>query len=99
MKNLTISLSLLLLVCLFSCKKEISEPETVAKIKVNVLQKSLDKDNFNKTIFPLVKDLYEKDSVKYKMINHIANKAKTQNDPKIFERNLNNLKEELKYVK
>lgn len=99
MKNLTIPLSLLLLVCLFSCKKEISEPETVAKIKVNVLQKSLDKDNFNKTIFPLVKDLYEKDSIKYKMINHIANKAKTQNDPKIFEMNLNNLKEELKYVK
>ena len=99
MKNYTLSLSLLILVSLFSCKKEVSEPETVAKIKVNVLQKNISTENFNKTIYPLVQELYEKDSVKYKLIHHIAEKAKTQKNDKILKMNLENLKEELKYVK
>lgn len=99
MKNYTLSLSLLLLVSLFSCKKEVSEPETVAKIKVNVLQKSINNADFNKNIYPLVQELYEKDSIKYKLIHHIAEKAKTQKDKEILKMNLENLKEELKYVK
>lgn len=99
MKNYTLSLSLLLLVSLFSCKKEVSEPETVAKIKVNVLQKSISNADFNKNIYPLVQELYEKDSIKYKLIHHIAEKAKSQKDKEILKMNLENLKEELKYVK
>lgn len=99
MKNNSLLLSLLLIVTLFSCKKEVSEPETIAKIKVNVLQKSIDKENFNKTIYPLVQELYEKDSIKYKLIHHIAEKAKSQENKEILKMNLENLKAELKYVK
>jgi predicted component of type VI protein secretion system len=99
MKKALPLLSLILLVCLSSCKKEASEPETIAKIKVNVLQKSINNADFNKNIYPLVQELYEKDSLKYKLIHHIAEKAKTQKEKEILKMNLENLKEELKYLK
>lgn len=100
MKNFKLLLSLLLLVCLFSCKKEISEPETIKNIKtLVVVDKPLSKEIFDKDVFPLVAQLYEQDSVKYKMINHIANKAKLEKNKEIYKMNLANLKEELKYVK
>lgn len=99
MKNYSLLLSLLLIVFLFSCKKEVSEPETIAKIKVNVLQKSISNADFNKNIYPLVQELYEKDSIKYKLIHHIAEKAKIQKNKEILKMNLNNLKEELEFAK
>lgn len=100
MKNFKLLLSLLLLVCLFYCKKEISEPETIKNIKtLVVVDKPLSKEIFDKDVFPMIAKLYEQDSVKYKIINHIANKAKLEKNKEIYKMNLANLKEELKYVK
>lgn len=87
------------MLCIFSCKKNLSEPEMVIKIKETVSQKNINKENFAKTIFPLVQELYKRDSVKYNMINHIAKKANIQNDKAIYKINLDNLKDELKYIK
>ena len=100
MKNFTFTVCLLGCVLLVSCKKEVNEPETIKNIKtLVVVDKPLSKEIFDKDVFPLVAQLYEKDSVKYKMINHIANKAKLEKNKEIFKMNLANLKEELKYVK
>lgn len=100
MKKFT-SCSFIIFSLLFiSCKKEINEPETIKNIKtLVVVEKPLSKEIFDKDVFPLVAQLYEQDSVKYKMINHIANKAKLEKNKEIYKMNLANLKEELKYVK
>ena len=100
MKNFTFTVCLLGCVLLVSCKKEVNEPETIKNIKtLVVVDKPLSKEIFDKDVFPLVAQLYEQDSVKYKMINHIANKAKLEKDKEIYKMNLANLKEELKSVK
>ena len=100
MKNFTFTVGLLGCVLLVSCKKEVNEPETIKNIKtLVVVDKPLSKEIFDKDVFPLVAQLYEQDSVKYKMINHIANKAKLEKNKEIYKMNLANLKEELKYVK
>ena len=100
MKNFTFTVCLLGCVLLVSCKKEVNEPETIKNIKtLVVVEKPLSKEIFVKDVFPLVTQLYQQDSVKYKMINHIANKAKLEKNKEIFKMNLANLKEELKYVK
>ena len=100
MKNFTFTVCLLGCVLLVSCKKEVNEPETIKNIKtLVVVEKPLSKEIFDKDVFPLVAQLYEQDSVKYKMINHIANKAKLEKNKEIYKMNLDNLKEELKYVK
>ena len=100
MKNFTFTVCLLGCVLLVSCKKEVNEPETIKNLKtLVVVEKPLPKEIFDKDVFPLVAQLYEQDSVKYKMINHIANKAKLEKNKEIFKMNLANLKEELKYVK
>ena len=100
MKNFTFTVCLLGCVTLISCKKEVNEPETIKNIKtLVVVDKPLSKEIFDKDVFPLVAQLYEQDSVKYKMINHIANKAKLEKNKEIYKMNLANLKEELKYVK
>ena len=100
MKNFTFTVCLLGCVLLVSCKKEVNEPETIKNIKtLVVVEKPLSKEIFDKDVFPLVAKLYEQDSVKYKMINHIANKAKLEKNKEIYKMNLANLKDELKYVK
>ena len=100
MKNFTFTVCLLGCVLLVSCKKEVNEPETIKNIKtLVVVEKPLSKEIFVKDVFPLVTQLYQQDSVKYKMINHIANKAKLEKNKEIYKMNLANLKEELKYVK
>ncbi len=100
MKNFKITVYLLGCLFLVSCKKEVNEPETIKNIKtLVVVDKPLSKEIFDKDVFPLVAQLYEQDSVKYKMINHIANKAKLEKNKEIYKMNLANLKEELKYVK
>ncbi len=100
MKNFTFTVCLLGCVLLVFCKKEVNEPETIKNIKtLVVVEKPVSKEIFDKDVFPLVAQLYEQDSVKYKMINHIANKAKLEKNKEIYKMNLANLKEELKYVK
>ena len=86
-----------LVVFCFSCKKEINESEAISEIKTNI-STNINKEDFNKNTLPLIEELVKKDSVKYKMIQHIANKAKMQNNKEIFKLNLQNLSEELKYV-
>lgn len=83
----------------FSCKKEINQPETIKTIKFLVTNKSLTREKIEKEVSPLITKLYEQDSVKYRMINHISNKAKLQTNKTVFLMNMENLKEELKYVK
>ena len=85
MKNFTFTVCLLGCVLLVSCKKEVNEPETIKNIKtLVVVEKPLSKEIFDKDVFPLVAQLYEQDSVKYKMINHIANKAKLEKNKEIM---------------
>lgn len=98
MKKITLSIVVLSCVFFVGCKKEVNEPENMKNIKSLVLiKKPVSKDVFDKDVFPLISELYAKDSVKYKMINHIANKAKVEKNTEIFNQNVSNLKEELKY--
>lgn len=99
MKNLKLLLSIALVISFISCKKEVSEKENLKTIKSNVAKKDIDKENFEKEVLPLVQELYEKDSVKYSMINHIAKKAQKEKNKEIFKMNVANLKDELKYYK
>jgi hypothetical protein len=88
------------ILCLTACKKdkkEISEKENLKTIKTIVLKKNIEKSNFNIEVLPLVQELYEKDSVKYSMLNHIAKKAAQEKNKEIFKLNVANLKDELKY--
>lgn len=100
MKKFSFAICLFGTVLFFSCKKEVNEPETIKNIKtLIVVDKPISKEIFDKDVFPMVAQLYEQDSVKYKMINHIANKAKLEKNKEIYKMNLANLKDELKYVK
>lgn len=99
MKNLKLILSLALVISFISCKKEVSEKENLQSIKTTVVKKDIDKETFEKEVLPLVQQLYEKDSVKYSLINHIAKKAQKEKNKEIFKMNVANLKDELKYYK
>lgn len=100
MKNLKLLLPFVFILFIVSCKKEkkeISEKENLKIIKTSVLKKNIEKANFNKEVLPLVQELYEKDSVKYSMLNHIAKKASKEKNKEIYKLNVANLKDELKY--
>lgn len=100
MKNLKLLLPFAFIFFIVSCKKEkkeISEKENLKIITTTLLKKNIEKENFNKEVLPLVKELYEKDSVKYSMLNHIAKKASKEKNKEIFKLNAANLKDELKY--
>lgn len=99
MKNLKLILSLALVISFISCKKEVSEKENLQSIKTTVVKKDIDKETFEKEVLPLVQQLYEKDSVKYSLINHIAQKAQKEKNKEIFKMNVANLKDELAYYK
>jgi 3-polyprenyl-4-hydroxybenzoate decarboxylase len=97
MRKLKLPIALFSILCLISCKKEVSEKENIELIKTSVFKKNIEKDNFNKDILPLIQELYEKDSAKYIMLNHIAKKASQEKNKEVFKMNLTNLKDELKY--
>lgn len=82
-----------------SCKKEISEPEAIKEINSLVSKKNVSKESFEKDILPVVNDLFEADSVKFRMINHIALKAKKETNKAVFQLQMQNLKDEMKFVK
>lgn len=100
MKNLKLLFPFMLILIMISCqkeKKQVSEKENLKIIKSTVLKKNIEKANFNKEVLPLVQELYEKDSVKYSMLNHIAKKASKEMNKEIYKLNVANLKDELKY--
>lgn len=97
MRNLKLLISFMLLSLFFSCKKEISESENIKSVKSIVIKHEVDKIKFQDEVFPLIQELYEKDSVKYSMLNHIAKKASKEKNVEIFKLNVANLKEELKF--
>lgn len=99
MKNLKLLLSIALVISFISCKKEVSEKDNLKSIKSSVTKKDIDKEIFEKEVLPKVQELYEKDSVKYSLINHIAKKAQKEKNKEIFKMNVANLKDELKYYK
>jgi ribosomal protein L20 len=92
------------LLCCFSlifvsCKKEVDEKKSLKTIEFVVKQKKVSKENFKKTVLPVINDLYEKDSVKYRILNHIAKKAAIEKNPKIFSIQLNDMKSEMEFIK
>lgn len=97
MKTLKLLISFMLLSFFISCKKEISEKENLKSIKSIVLKHEVQKSQFNQDVYPLIKELYEKDSVKYSMLNHIATKAHKEKNKSIYKINMTNLKDELKF--
>lgn len=93
-------LLILSLIAIFlSCKEEKTEKKVVEEFKASVTNTKNSKDEFDKEIYPKVKELYAMNKKKYSLINNIAEKAKKQKDKKIFEANLKDLKNELKYIK
>lgn len=99
MKKITSCAFILFFISFISCKKEVNQGETVKEIKTLVTSEKVTKDEFNTKILPRVEELYQEDSVKYRMINHIANKAKKEKNKTVFKENVKNLKDELKFIK
>lgn len=100
MKKLTTPfLSTLIMMCLFSCKKELTQTEAIKEIKNLTSKKNVSKQSFEKNILPIVNELYLKDSVKFKMINYIAEKAKKETNKAVFKMQVKNLKEEMNFIK
>jgi ribosomal protein L3 len=92
------------LLCCFSlifvsCKKEVDEKKSLKTIEFVVKQKKVSKENFKENVLPVINDLYEKDSVKYRILNHIAKKASIEKNPKIFSIQLNDMKSEMEFIK
>jgi ribosomal protein L3 len=83
----------------FSCKKEVNEKKSLQIIQNVVLEKKITKEKFNSEVLPEIKSLYEKDSVKYRILNHIAKKASIEKNPKIFSIQLNDMKSEMEFIK
>lgn len=99
MKKIYVCLTSLFLLGLTACKKELSEPEAVQKITSLVSKKNISKQIFTNELLPLVNDLYKKDSIKFRIIHHIALKAQTEKNNEIFELQVKNIKDEMKYIK
>lgn len=103
MKNLNTKPLLIALLCsmLFvtSCKKEVDEKENVKSIKQIVVQKTISKEKFKQELLPVIKELYEKDPKKYRILNNIAEKALKEKNQKIFEMQVNDIRNEMKFIK
>jgi hypothetical protein len=99
MKKIFICLTSLFLFSLTACKKKKSESEAVQKINSLVSEEKISKQIFTNELLPLVNDLYEHDSLKYRIIHHIALKAEKEKRKDIFEAQVKNLKAEMKFIK
>lgn len=99
MKKTGLFLATLLLISLTACKKELSQPEAQAKITSLASQKNFSREAFEKELLPIVNDLYEQDSVKYRIIHHIALKAQKEKSKDIFELQVKSLKDEMKFLR
>lgn len=99
MKKIYVCLTSLFLFSLTACKKELSEPEAVQKITSLVSKKNISKQIFTEELLPMVNDLYKKDSIKFRIIHHIALKAQIEKNNEIFELQIKNIKDEMKYIK
>lgn len=97
MKKYTLCLLLMSSLTFVSCKK-FDEKESVKEVNEMIKPKKVSKKNFDENIFPLVDELYKSDTVKYKMINHIATKAKNEKNEELYKLNLQNLKDEMKFI-
>lgn len=87
------------LLILTSCKKEVDEKQNVKSIKEIVVQKTISKEKFKQELVPKIKELYEKDPVKYRILNHIAEKALKEKNNKIFNMQVSDIRSEMKYIK
>ena len=98
MKRTYIYLAGLILCSLSACKKELTQKQAVEKITLLASQKKITKQNFTEELLPIVNDLYAKDSIKFRIIHHIALKAQKEKRNDIFEAQVKNIKNEMKYI-
>jgi uncharacterized membrane protein len=98
MKKSYIYLAALFLFGLTACKKELTQPEAIEKINTLSSQKTLSREDFENELLPTVNDLYEKDSLKYRIIHHIAMKAQQEKEKKLFDAQVKSLQAEMKFV-
>lgn len=80
-------------------QKELTEKELITEVKLATKDSIIDKVKFQKEILPIVRNLKEKDSTKYFMITHIAEKLEKEKNPEILQLNYNDLRGELKLIK
>lgn len=95
-------LYIILTVTIISCakeKKEFSEAELISDIKVLTNDSIILREKFINEVLPAINELELRDSVKYVMINHIAEKLKNEKDKEIFQLNYNDFRSELKLIK
>jgi hypothetical protein len=97
--TLLIFVSIVSLLLVTSCKKEVNEKQSVKSIKEIVVQKTISKEKFKEELVPKIKELYEKDPKKYRILNNIAEKALSEKNPKIFNMQVSDIRSEMKYIK
>ncbi len=97
--TLLIFVSLFSLLLNTSCKKEVNEKQNVKSIKEIVVQKTISKEKFKQELVPKIKELYAKNPKKYRILNHIAEKALAEKNPKIFNMQVSDIRSEMKYIK
>jgi len=97
MKKFIFPFCLTMVLCFSSCKKEVDQKKNLTEINSLTISKEIDKTVFTNEILPRVKELYEQDSVQYRIINNIAMKAVTEKNKEIYNIQVQNLKDELKY--
>lgn len=93
------ALLLAIFISFTSCKKEVNEKENLKSIKQIVVQKTISKEKFQAELLPVIKELYAKDPKKYRILNNIAEKAVKEKNAKIFDVQINDIRNEMKFVK
>jgi len=75
--------------------KNLTEDEVKSSLKI-LIPDTISHDDFKKSIYLMVRELYNFDNKKYKIIMHIAEKAKNEIDKDVFLMNYTDLKSELR---
>ena len=76
--------------------KKLNEHD-IRNFLIILIPDAISQENFNKSIFVMVKKLYDYDNQKYFMIMHIADKVSQESNRDIFDLNFNDfLKNEVK---